>query len=141
MQATGQKREEVSAMREASPTLSASAATASTCTLSTAGNNYIDVSSLPFQIPLGALIPRRMENLLPACKNLGVTHITNGCYRLHPVEWNIGEAAGALAAFCLQNSKSPRQVLKTKTLLADFQAPPEEKRRRTGMAQSDVHLL
>ena len=61
---------------------------------SSAGDNYIDVSSLPFQIPLGALIPRRMENLLPACKNLGVTHITNGCYRLHPVEWNIGEAAG-----------------------------------------------
>src|SRR5439155_18948690 len=66
---------------------------------SSGGDNYLDVSSLPFQIPLGALIPRRVENLLPACKNLGVTHITNGCYRLHPVEWNIGEAAGALAAF------------------------------------------
>ena len=61
---------------------------------STGGNNYIDISSLPFQIPLGALIPRRIENLLPACKNLGTTHITNGCYRLHPVEWAIGEAAG-----------------------------------------------
>ena len=58
----------------------------------TAGNNYVDLSSLPFQIPLGALLPRRMENLLPACKNLGVTHITNGCYRLHPVEWNLGES-------------------------------------------------
>ena len=66
---------------------------------STGGDNYIDISSLPFQIPLGALIPRRVENLLPACKNLGTTHITNGCYRLHPVEWAIGEAAGALAAF------------------------------------------
>ena len=62
---------------------------------STGGDNYIDISSLPFQIPLGALIPRRVENLLPACKNLGTTHITNGCYRLHPVEWAIGEAAGA----------------------------------------------
>ena len=66
---------------------------------STGGDNYIDISSLPFQIPLGALIPRRVENLLPACKNLGTTHITNGCYRLHPVEWAIGEAAGALAAY------------------------------------------
>src|SRR5262249_12125154 len=28
------------------------------------GDNYIDVSSLPFQIPLGALIPCRVENLL-----------------------------------------------------------------------------
>jgi FAD dependent oxidoreductase len=88
---------------------------------SSGGDNYLDVSSLPFQIPLGALIPRRVENLLPACKNLGVTHITNGCYRLHPVEWNVGEAAGALAAFCLQHKEPPRQVRKNKTLLADFQ--------------------
>jgi hypothetical protein len=88
---------------------------------SSGGDNYIDVSSLPFQIPLGALIPRRVENLLPACKNLGVTHITNGCYRLHPVEWNIGESAGALAAFCLRRKKPPRQVRKDKKLLADFQ--------------------
>jgi hypothetical protein len=31
-------------------------------------------------------------------------------YRLHPVEWNIGEAAGALAAFCLTRGISPREV-------------------------------
>ncbi len=74
---------------------------------STGGDNYIDVSSLPFQVPLGALIPVRVENLLPACKNLGTTHITNGCYRLHPVEWAIGEAAGALVAFARQKRLSP----------------------------------
>jgi hypothetical protein len=83
--------------------------------------NYIDISSLPFQIPLGALLPVRVDNLLPACKNLGVTHITNGCYRLHPVEWNIGEASGALAAFCLQRGVKPRQVRADATLLKDFQ--------------------
>ena len=88
---------------------------------STAGRNYVDIASWPFQIPLGALLPQRVENLLPACKNLGVTHITNGCYRLHPVEWNIGEAAGALAAFCLDRGLSPRQVRHTPGLLADFQ--------------------
>ncbi len=77
---------------------------------STGGNNYLDVGSLPFQIPLGALLPVRMENLLPACKNIGTTHITNGCYRLHPVEWNIGEAAGTLAAFCLEHKITPRAV-------------------------------
>ena len=43
------------------------------------GENYIDISSLPFEIPMGALVPRRVENLLAAAKNLGVTHITNGC--------------------------------------------------------------
>jgi hypothetical protein len=88
---------------------------------SSGGDNYVDVSSLPFQIPLGAMIPRRVENLLPACKNIGTTHITNGCYRLHPVEWNIGESVGALAAFCVRKNEKPRRVRNDKTLLADFQ--------------------
>ncbi len=47
----------------------------------------------PFQIPLGALVPVRVTNLLPAAKNIGTTHLSNGCYRLHPVEWSIGEAS------------------------------------------------
>ncbi len=77
--------------------------------------------TLPFQIPLGALLPRRVENLLPACKNLGVTHLTNGCFRLHPIEWNIGEAAGTLAAFCLAQKRLPREIRAKPGLLADFQ--------------------
>ena len=88
---------------------------------STGGDNYIDIASLPFQIPLGALLPRRVENLLPACKNLGVTHITNGCYRLHPVEWNIGEAVGALASFCVTKKRAPREVRDMVELLKEFQ--------------------
>jgi hypothetical protein len=82
---------------------------------------YVDISSWPCQIPLGALVPIRMENLLPACKNLGTTHITNGCYRVHPSEWNIGEAAGALAAYCLTHRLAPRQVRHSPKHLADFQ--------------------
>ncbi len=84
--------------------------------------NYIDITNWPHQIPLGALIPQRVENLLPACKNIGVTHITNGCYRLHPIEWNIGEAVGALAAYCLERDLTPRQVRNTDSLLRDFQS-------------------
>jgi hypothetical protein len=89
---------------------------------STALDNYIDIDSLPFRIPLGALLPVRVRNLLPACKNLGVTHITNGCYRLHPVEWNIGEAAGLLAAHCLQEGLEPHQVREDEATLKAFQA-------------------
>ena len=89
---------------------------------STGGDNYIDVASSPFRIPLGSLIPQRVENLLPANKNLGTTHITNGCYRLHPVEWNIGESAGLLAAFCLEHHVSPRAVRNTPALLSEFQS-------------------
>lgn len=73
------------------------------------------------QVPLGALIPSRVENLLPACKNLGVTSVVNGAFRLHPVEWNIGEAAGALAAYCHARKLRPREVRNTAAHLADFQ--------------------
>lgn len=88
---------------------------------STAGDPYIDVGAWPFQIPLGALLPVRLDNLLPAAKNIGVTHVTQGCYRLHPVEWNVGEAAGALAAFCLRRAVPPRQVRAEAGLLAEYQ--------------------
>jgi hypothetical protein len=77
---------------------------------STGGDNYIDVPSLPFRIPLGALIPVRMENLLPAAKNLGTTHLTNGCYRLHPVEWNIGEASAVVCDQALRTGATPRAI-------------------------------
>jgi len=85
------------------------------------GDNYIDFPARPFQIPLGALLPERMENLLPACKNIGTTHVTNGCYRLHPVEWTIGESVGALIAFCTARKQPPRAVRNNAALLEEFQ--------------------
>ena len=88
---------------------------------SSRGDNYIDFPSLPFQIPLGALIPVRVQNLLPANKNIGTTHITNGCYRLHPVEWSIGEAVGCLCAYASARGRLPREVRQDTQLLADFQ--------------------
>ena len=75
----------------------------------------------PFQIPMGALIPVRVRNLLAGAKNLGTTHITNGCYRLHPVEWNVGEAAGALAAFALDAGRDPAAIHADPGLRRDFQ--------------------
>lgn len=88
---------------------------------SSRGDNYIDFASLPFQIPLGALLPQRMNNLLPANKNIGTTHITNGCYRLHPVEWSIGEAVGSLIAFAQMKKIVPRAVRENRNLLEEFQ--------------------
>lgn len=82
-------------------------------------NHY--VATRPFQIPLGAFIPLRWTNLLPACKNLGTTHLTNGAYRLHPIEWNIGESAGLLAAFAVQRDHSPRAVYENTQLRQAYQ--------------------
>jgi len=78
-------------------------------------------AALPFQIPLWSLVPVRMRNLLPACKNIGATHITNGAYRLHPVEWNIGETAGELAVFCLDRRLSPQAVAQDRRRCRRFQ--------------------
>ena len=88
---------------------------------STRGRNTVDIDSYPFQIPLGALLPVRVDNLLPACKNLGTTRITNGAYREHATEWSIGEAAGTLAAFSLARKIPPRAVRADDVLLGDFQ--------------------
>ena len=88
---------------------------------STRGRNTVDIDTYPFQIPLGALLPQRVDNLLPACKNLGTTRITNGAYREHATEWSIGEAAGALAAFAAGKKAVPRAVRQDAGLLADFQ--------------------
>ncbi len=87
----------------------------------TGGDNYIDMASVPFQIPLGALIPRCMENLIPGCKNIGTTHISNGSYRLHPVEWSVGEAAGALCAYSLSKGIEPRKIRNSEKILKEFQ--------------------
>lgn len=88
-----------------------------------AGEEDVGVScrTKPFQIPLGALIPLRLANLLAANKNIGTTHITNGCYRLHPVEWNVGEAAGSLAAFALETKRTPRAIHGDPFLVRQFQ--------------------
>ncbi|WP_245528963.1 FAD-dependent oxidoreductase [Beutenbergia cavernae] len=89
---------------------------------STSGRTYVDIASFPFQIPLGALIPVGTANLLAANKNIGTTHITNGAYRLHPVEWSIGEAAGALAAHCLSTGSTPATVRARQDELRAYQA-------------------
>ena len=62
----------------------------------------------PFQIPLATLLTREAVNFLPAGKNLGVTHLTNGAFRLHPVEWNVGEAAGTVASLWIEGGGEPQ---------------------------------
>ncbi len=74
-----------------------------------------------FQIPLGALLLNSPSNLILSCKNIGTTHITNAAYRLHPIEWAIGEAAGQLAAFALKEKVKANEILDDKALLLRLQ--------------------
>jgi hypothetical protein len=73
-------------------------------------NGYASASK-PYQVPLSALIPRDLDNLVAASKNIGTTHLTNGAYRLHPTEWAIGEAAGDVIAVAIHDSVTPAQIV------------------------------
>lgn len=90
--------------------------------MTTKTKTYFFDETYPFQIPLGALIPNNKDNLIACCKNIGTTHVTNGCYRLHPVEWNIGESAGYLVAYCINKKVTPKQVHENDQLLKEYQA-------------------
>lgn len=88
---------------------------------STGMTSYVDIENYPFQIPMGALIPIKTKNLIPASKNIGTSHITNGCYRVHPVEWNIGESAAMMASYSIDNNIGLKELRNTPKHLKKFQ--------------------
>ncbi|MBC7559937.1 MAG: FAD-dependent oxidoreductase [Dermatophilaceae bacterium] len=75
----------------------------------------------PFQIPLRALIAPRPHNLLAAAKNLGATQVAAAAFRVHAGEWSVGEASGAVAAYCVGAGTEPRQVVASKARLTALQ--------------------
>jgi hypothetical protein len=76
---------------------------------------------LPFSIALGALIPLRTDGLILSAKSIGTTHITNSAYRMHPIEWAIGEAGGHLAVFALNAGVNLRKVAQDVSLTRQYQ--------------------
>nr|WP_200411667.1 FAD-dependent oxidoreductase [Virgibacillus salexigens] len=84
-------------------------------------NRAFYIPCYPYEIPLGAFLPIRIKNLLPACKNIGTTQITNSCYRLHPTEWNIGESSGYLAAYSILNNIDAHVVRQDQSHLSKYQ--------------------
>lgn len=64
----------------------------------------------PFELPLGVFVAKDIDNLLPACKNISVTHLVNAATRVHPIEWVIGEVAANIARYCLSQQITIQQV-------------------------------
>ncbi len=80
-------------------------------------------AALPYSLPLGAFVPRSgPENIIPAAKDFGASRLASASARMHPTEWEAGEIAGNLAAFCLEHGVSPADIRQTPALLAAFQA-------------------
>jgi hypothetical protein len=65
----------------------------------------------PFQIPLRAMIPQKIDNMLVAGKSIAVSHTAAAAYRVHSFEWSAGAAAGITAAFSLENGIIPYQLV------------------------------
>jgi FAD dependent oxidoreductase len=63
-----------------------------------------------YTIPLGCLIPEKTDGLIAAEKNISVSNIVNGTTRLQPVVLLTGQAAGAIAAYCIQKNIQPRNA-------------------------------
>ncbi len=63
-----------------------------------------------YNIPLGSLIPQKTEGLIAAEKNISVSNIVNGTTRLQPVVLLTGQAAGALAAYCVHKKIDPSKA-------------------------------
>ncbi len=65
----------------------------------------------PFYIPYRALTSHNVRNLLTCGKTMAQTHVTNSAYRLHPIEWASGTAAGAAAMMMHRDSKTNYDLL------------------------------
>lgn len=63
-----------------------------------------------FNVPMGSLIPKAVDDLIVAEKSISVTNIMNGSTRLQPVVMQIGQAAGVLAALAVEKGEKVRDV-------------------------------
>ncbi|MDX2096634.1 MAG: FAD-dependent oxidoreductase [Leptolyngbyaceae cyanobacterium bins.59] len=68
-------------------------------------------ASYPAQIPLRAMIPQRIDNLLVSGKSIAASNIAAAAYRVHSFEWSSGAAAGNTAIFALEEGILPFQLV------------------------------
>lgn len=63
-----------------------------------------------YSLPLGTLIPKKVNNFITAEKSISVTNLVNGTTRLQPVCLLIGQAAGVLAHLAANQDITPGKV-------------------------------
>ncbi len=73
--------------------------------------DFINIKVPSYNVPIGSLIPEQnIPNFIVAEKSISVSNIVNGATRLQPVVLGIGQAAGAIAAYCLKNQVNPEDI-------------------------------
>jgi FAD dependent oxidoreductase len=76
----------------------------------------------PFSLPIGVFVPFDCDNLVPASKNISVTHLVNAATRVHPIEWLIGEVTGLLASTVISTGQSLHNIATTHDGRKHFQS-------------------
>ena len=61
--------------------------------------------------PLRGLVPDKMNGLIGASKNIGVSSMVQSALRLHGQMMHVGTASGTLAATALQEGVEPREIV------------------------------
>ena len=63
-----------------------------------------------FNVPMGTIIPKNVDDLIVAEKSISVSNLMNGSTRLQPVVMQLGQASGALAALAVLEGKSVKNI-------------------------------
>jgi hypothetical protein len=63
-----------------------------------------------FNVPMGTIIPKNVDDLIVAEKSISVSNLMNGSTRLQPVVMQLGQASGALAALAVIKDKSVKKI-------------------------------
>lgn len=68
-----------------------------------------------YTIPYGCFVPKEVDNLMLAGRNISGTHMAHSSFRVMPICANMGQSVGVAAALCTANGWLPRE-LDVKTL-------------------------
>lgn len=63
-----------------------------------------------FNVPMGTIIPKNVDDLIVAEKSISVSNLMNGSTRLQPVVMQLGQASGALAALAVIEGKPVKKI-------------------------------
>lgn len=63
-----------------------------------------------YTIPYGCFVPKKVEGLYLAGRDISGTHMAHSNYRVMPICANMGQAVGIAAALCVKNKKIPREL-------------------------------
>jgi hypothetical protein len=63
-----------------------------------------------YTIPYGCFVPKEIDNLFLAGRNISGTHMAHSNYRVMPICANMGQAVGIAAALCVKENVVPRKL-------------------------------